>query len=61
MRLWSRGVHPRVLSGEQMVQAGAVEPVAGMLVSKPGRTGLFQVIYFIEPFCCVSSVFLSVP
>lgn len=52
---------PRVFSGEQMVQSGAVEQVAGMLVSKLGRTGLFQIIYFVGPFCCVSSLFLSVP
>lgn len=38
--------------------ASAVEPVAGMLISKPGRTGLFQVTYFVGTFCCVSSVFL---
>lgn len=44
-----------------MVRSGAVEPVVGMLVSKLGRTGLFQSIYFVGPFCCVSSVFLSVP
>lgn len=36
----------------QMVQSGAAEPVVGILVSKPGRTGLFQVIYFVGPFCC---------
>lgn len=44
-----------------MVQSGAAEPVAGMLVSKPGRTGVFQVIYCVGPVYCVSSVFLSVP
>ena len=43
------------------MQAGAVELIAGMLVSKTGRTGLFQVIYFVGPFCWVSAVFISVP
>lgn len=60
VRFWSWGVCPRVHSGEQMVQSGAVEPVVGMLVSKLERTGLFQII-FVGLFCCVSSVFLSVP
>jgi len=42
-----------------MVQAGAVEFIAGMLKSKIGRTGLFQVVYFLGPTLCVSAVFIS--
>lgn len=55
---WCRVVRPHVLLGEQTVQAGAVELIAGMLMSKTGRTALFQVVYFIGPFCCVSAVFI---
>lgn len=41
-----------------MVQAGAVELMAGVLVPRPGRTGLTCIV---GPFCGVSAVFISVP
>lgn len=43
-----------------MVQAGVAELLAGMLVSEPGRTVLFQVVFFVG-LPLVFLLFLSVP
>lgn len=41
------------------MQEGAIELMAGMLMSKTGRIELVQVFCFLGPFCCVSCVFTS--